>query len=249
LLGASNVARSIATIVETCRRVWGRPLDILGAYGHGRSYGQRKAVLFRELPGIVECGLWEVLERRPPAPTAALLTDIGNDILYEFPVPEIVGWVEWCLDRLQKVGARVVMTRLPLCNLEAMTPRRFVLLRSLLFPGSKLTLDTVTKRAHDLDRRLCDLAAQRGLALVGHRAEWYGFDPIHIKLRHWSRAYGEILTPWLEGGPAPDLAPPSLRRWFYLRLLAPDQRWFFGLEQRWPQPAGALADGTAISIY
>jgi hypothetical protein len=249
LLGASNLTRAAATVVETCRRMWGRPLDILGAYGHGRSYGERKAVLFRELPGIIECGLWEALERRSPAPTAALLTDIGNDLLYEVPVPDIIGWVEWCLDRLQKVGARVVLTRLPLCNLEAMSPRRFVLLRTLLFPGCTLKLDAVTERAHDLDRRLCDLAARRGLPLIGHRPEWYGIDPIHIKLRHWSRAYSEILTPWLEGGPSPKLVPPSPGRWLYLRLLMPDRRWLFGFQQRWAQPAGVLADGTTVSIY
>jgi hypothetical protein len=249
LLGASNLTRGIGTVVETCCRLWGRPLDILAAHGHGRSYGLRKAILFRELPGIIESGLWEALERRPPAPTAALLTDIGNDLLYEVPVPEIVSWVEWCLDRIQKTQARVVMTRLPLANLESLTPRRFFLLRNLLFPGCPLSLATVTERAHDLDRRLVALAGQRGLSLVGHRVEWYGLDPIHIKVRHWSRAYGEIMSPWLEEGLSPGLAQGSLWRWIYLRLLAPDRRWLLGREQRQVQPAGILADGTAVSFY
>jgi hypothetical protein len=249
LLGASNLTRGIGTVVETCCRVWGRPLDILAACGHGRSYGLRKSVLFRELPGIVECGLWEALERRPPAPTAALVTDIGNDLLYEVSVPDIVGWLEWCLDKLQPAGTRVVMTRLPLCNLECLSRRRFVLLRNLIFPGCSLSLHTVVERAHDLDRRLVEIAERRGLPLIGHRAEWYGFDPIHIKLRHWSRAYGEIMAPWREGKPSPDLAPGSLRRWMYLRLLVPERRWLFGWEQRRAQPAGVLADGTTVSIY
>ena len=60
--------------------------------------------LWRELPGIVECGLWDALAQRPPAPTVALLTDIGNDLLYDVPVPQIVSWVETCLDRFSPRG-------------------------------------------------------------------------------------------------------------------------------------------------
>src|SRR5262249_38307569 len=99
LLGASNLTRGISTVVETEPCIWGRPLDILAAFGHGRSYGSRRWLLGRELPGIVECGLWQALEKSPPAPTAALITDIGNDVLYEEPVDTIVSWVEWCLDQ------------------------------------------------------------------------------------------------------------------------------------------------------
>src|SRR5690242_2621175 len=72
LLGASNLTRAIATVLETALGVWGGPLDVLAALGNGRSYGLRKAWLWRELPGIAGCGLWDAWERRPPAPTAAL---------------------------------------------------------------------------------------------------------------------------------------------------------------------------------
>src|SRR5205807_8069752 len=52
VLGASNVSLGFGTIVETAARLWGAPLDLLAAFGHGRSYGLRKSVLGRELPGI-----------------------------------------------------------------------------------------------------------------------------------------------------------------------------------------------------
>ena len=82
LLGASNLVAGLPRVVEAARSVWGGPLDILAAAGHGRSYGRSSRVLWRTLPGILSCGLWEDLARRPPASTAALLTDVGNDILY-----------------------------------------------------------------------------------------------------------------------------------------------------------------------
>jgi hypothetical protein len=249
VLGASNVTRSLSTIVETACRLWGRPLDMLLACGHGRSYGLRMALLWRELPGIVECGLWEALERRPPVPTAALLTDIGNDLLYEVPVPDIAAWIEACLDRLQRAGAQVVMTPLPLGSIATVSPARFLLLRSVLFPGCRLTYPTLRERAVEMDGRLRLLARQRGVQLAEHRPEWYGFDPIHIRRWHWPLAWREILSGWSAATPLPATAPASLRRWVRLRRLAPDRRWIFGRERRTAQPAGRLADGTTIALY
>jgi hypothetical protein len=249
LLGASNLTRGIATVVETASRVWGRPLDVLGAFGHGRSYGLDKAVLGRRLPAITACGLWEALGRRLAAPTAALLTDVGNDLLYEVDAPQIAAWVECCLDRLQALGARVVMTGLPTHALERLSRPKYLLLRTLLFPGSRLSLTELTRRTWELDRRLRQAAHHRGVPLVSHRAQWYGFDPIHIKLRHWGPAWREILAQWSADMPLPELPRPALGRWLYLRLLPPQQRWFFGWEQRWTQPAGRLADGTSLAFY
>jgi hypothetical protein len=206
-------------------------------------------MLGRGLPGIAECGLWPALRRRPSAPTAALVTDIGNDLLYDAPIAEIAGWVEWCLDQLHEAGARVVMTRLPLTSLETLSRAKFLFLRTIFFPGSRLGLATVRERALDLDRRLEELAGGRGVQLVSHDPGWYGFDPIHIKMRHWARAWRDVLARWQNGGPVAEPAPPSLSRWLYLRMLAPELRWFFGREFRQAQPAGRLADGTAVSFY
>ena len=91
LLGASNLTKGIGTVVETACRTWGQPLEVHAALGHGRSYGRTTSLLGRQLPGILECGLWPALERTPGVPTAALVTDIGNDLLYGEPVGQIVG--------------------------------------------------------------------------------------------------------------------------------------------------------------
>jgi hypothetical protein len=249
LVGASNLTRGIGMAVETACRVWGRPLDVLAAFGHGRSYGMRMSLLGRELPGLVDCGLWEALRRRPPAPTAALVTDIGNDLLFEVGVPEIAGWVRTCLDRLREAGARMVMTRLPLEGLQTLSPAKYLFLRTILFPFSRIALATVRERAHELDRRLQDLAAERNVCLVPHQAAWYGFDPIHIKMRHWAQAWRAFLAPWANAAPLPEPAQASFSRWLYLRRLAPEVRWFFGREFRHAQPAGRLPDGSTLSFY
>jgi hypothetical protein len=247
LLGASNVCRGLSTALETACSAWGGPLDVLAAFGHGRSYGVRSSMLWRELPGIAECGLWEALARRPAAPTAALVTDVGNDLLLDVPAPQIAAWVEECVERLLDAGARVVLTPLPLCNVERLSPGKFLLFRSVLYPGCRLGLATVVARARDLDARLRQLAARRGLALVEHRAEWYGFDPVHIRRGRLAGAWHAMLSRWREV--PSEAARGSLRRWLYLWHVAAERRWLFGREFRRAQPAGVLPDGTTLALY
>src|SRR5262249_46912085 len=81
LLGASNLTLGIGTVLGSAANVWGSPLEVLAALGHGRSYGRATSVMGRQLPGIRECGLWPALGVDGQLPTAALVTDIGNDVL------------------------------------------------------------------------------------------------------------------------------------------------------------------------
>src|SRR5262249_31136095 len=118
LLGASNLTRGISTVVETAQSILGQPLEVLTALGHGRSYGIDSRMLGRRLPGIIECGLWEALAGGPSRPTMALLTDVGNDILYDVDVPQIVAWVDCAIDRLQSAEAQISVTLLPVAGIE-----------------------------------------------------------------------------------------------------------------------------------
>ena len=248
LLGASNLTRGVSTALATAAAYWGRPLDILTALGHGRSYGMTSSVLGRALPGIVDCGLWKALAARSPGPTAALVTDIGNDLLFEAPPGLIADWVEQCLDRLQAAGARVVMTMLPMANSDGMSEWRYHFLRNCFFAGCHLSLDELMRRSSVLDGRLREICAARGVTAIDQQSDWYGFDPIHIRRRHWAAAWAEVMAPWCDG-PRPQIPRPPRRRGLYLRLLAPEQRWFFGIERRRAQPAGRLPDGSTVAIY
>jgi hypothetical protein len=249
LLGASNLTKGIATVLETAYRTWGRPLEVHTALGHGRSFGLTSSVLGRQLPGILECGLWRVLADSPAIPTAGLVTDIGNDLLYGQPVEQIAEWVRECLDRLATLKARTVVTLLPVENLPSLSRARFRLMRTLFFPHSRLTLDDVAQRAHTLNDRVRRLALDRGCGLIVQRASWYGFDPIHIKLRQRPIAWREILAHWSETAPVDRPARGTLARTLYLRSRVPERRRVLGFEQRGRQPAGRLNDGTTVAIY
>ncbi len=249
ILGASNVTRDLGTVVATALGVWRGPLDIMAAIGHGRSYGATSNVLGRRLPGILECGLWKAVAERPPLPTAALVTDIGNDVLYGVPVEQIAAWIEETIDRLQSLDARIVMTRLPLCNLGTLSQRRFLFFRSLFVPSCKLSLAEARSRACQLDEQVERIGRAHGITLVEQQSAWYGLDPIHIRLDRASRVWREILAHWLDE--EQQITKGRLPLWpaLRLRLLAPQERQLWFYQQRTAQPSGQLPNGTLISLY
>ena len=249
LLGASNLTRAFGLAVETARRLLGGPLEVVAALGHGRSYGMYSRVLGRGLVGISECGLWRALDAAPSLPSYALLTDIGNDILYEAGRARIIEWLETCVDRLSRHDARITIATLPLKNLEGLGRARFLAARSVLFPGRTITLETVREEAMAIDLELRRLAVERGLAIVEPDPGWYGVDPVHIKKRYWPQAWHAKLTPWVPGSSSNEPATTGPPGWAHARPLRPDRWRLFGKDMHRSQPCLTLTDGTRISLY
>jgi hypothetical protein len=249
LLGASNLTRGISTVVELAQSVCGGPAEYLIALGHGRSYGQGSTVLGRWLPGIVPCALWESIRAAPHRATYALVTDIGNDLMYEAPVDKIAGWVDECCARLEDCGARMVITGLPLANIATLSPQRYELFRGAMFPRCSLALGEIESAAMELNERVEDLARRRGGTVVSHCGTWYGWDPIHIRKKIFPQAWRRILAPWVVGGTLPPAPHGSLRRWLYLRSRVPYERRIGRLTQRRAQPCGRLSDGSTIALF
>jgi hypothetical protein len=249
LLGASNLVRSLSTVVETARLVWQEPIEIMAAIGHGRSYGKDSTVCGRKISGIFPCPLWNELERRPQLPTAALVTDIGNDLVYEVPVERLLEWVEGCLDRLAAAGAATIITQLPTGSLARLGECRFLLYRQLLFPRYAISLAETRRRATELNQSLLEIGRQRKISVIPVSDAWYGMDPIHLKRATWRRAWPTILSTWRGDDPTAIAPRASLMRWAYLRCLAPSERTVFGWRRHCEQPCGRLSDGTTVSLY
>jgi hypothetical protein len=244
LLGASNLRVALPLVVDLLRRRAGGPVEALAACGHGRSYGTWSRYLFvRGLPGIAGCGLWPALAQRPPLPTLALLTDVGNDLVYGAEVPAIVRWVEVCLDRLARQDSQVVLTLLPLARLERLSPREVRLAVSLLFPGRQAPWPALLERVRELDGQLRRLGREHGALLVEPEASWYGIDPIHLRRSRRREAWERLTSP----GPltAGSAEPARVR----IPLLGAEELRLAGRTLRTIQPAARLADGTTVSLY
>jgi hypothetical protein len=244
-LGASNLTRGLGLVVANARAGWGPELELLAALGHGRSYGARSRVLARSLPGILQSGLWSALESRPPVATRALVTDVGNDILYGFPVEQVLGWVREVVRRLKQTTDDVAITDLPAASIRSLSRLRYLFFRTLLVPSCRLGLREVIERGEQVNAGIEELARREGLRLTRLERAWYGFDPIHFQRAARPEAWRRIL-----GVPAaspPGICSPAETVRLYLE--PPERQWLFGVERRSPGEGLSPACGGSVWLY
>lgn len=258
LLGASNLSLGISSVVRSILQTVPAPVEFFIADGFGRSYGQTSRVMSRTLPGILDCDLWDDVAESHwagPLPTFALITDIGNDIAYGVAPAQIFEWIKECVHRLTGWNSKIVMTGLPIGSLNRLSPTHFAIVRRILFPSLRMTVEAVQSRAEVIDHSLRKLANDVGFPVVDAAPSWYGLDPIHLGRRYWFEYWSRVLANWInsdeEGTSASTInklrADPFL--WCYLWTRWPNYRRFLGSPHRRTQPSGRLRDGSAISVY
>lgn len=250
LLGASNLTVSLRLVIQLLQRRIGGPSDVLVAAGHGRSYGEFSQVMFRELPGITSSGLWKRLELANVRPTFALLTDIGNDIPYGYTPEQILGWVSWCVSRLQRQSVHIVMTNVPIASIKSISDWRYKMLRSVLFPRCQLSRREVVERASVVHHGLVEMAASKHFELLEPSSDWFGADAIHV--HYWKRkAFYQRITEQFSSSNGMQCLVTGNEPWFSMWKQRPHFAYkkVLGRERRNQQPSGQLADGTIISMY
>lgn len=242
-LGASNLARGFGALVAATRAAWGVPFDVVGAFGPGRSYGLPSSLLGRRLPAILDCGLWTALAAQPRTRTLALVTDVGNDILYEAPPARILEWVEEAVVRVRRHADDVAVAGLPLARIRRLSRPGFLFFRSVLVPQCRLSHAVTLERAEQVDAALRALSARHGARYVELPLEWYGADPVHVRASAWTAAWSAIAG--FDGVRSRGSAWEELR----LFMMRPAERSWLGVRQRARQPGLALPGGVSVAAY
>lgn len=244
-LGASNLTRGLHTVVATARAAWGADVELLAALGHGRSYGADSRFLVRTLPGILQSDLWRDLARLPRVPTRAIVSDVGNDILYGFSHARILAWVEEALDRLGEHADDIVLAGLPRVGVGDISERKFLFFRSVFFPRCRLSFAEVASTAARIGEGVAALAQLRKLRYVELREEWYGVDPIHFRPAAWREAWQEIVC----GERSPELGRLSPIEALRLYCMRPQHQQVFGVEFGVEQHGVRLPSGGTVRLY
>jgi hypothetical protein len=236
VLGASNVSRGLARLVATVRDRAIGPVDLVVAAGHGRAYGVASRVWMRRLPSILGCGLWESLAGPAAgARTVALVTDVGNELLYGLGVAPIAGAVRESVVRLADRGARIAITGLPLASIATVGPVRYRAVRTVFVPGCRLPLASLQEAARWLDDELRAIAAATGAAFIEPPGGWYGLDAIHVRRRRLDTLWALAADAW-GWPPAPRPPRASLVEWAAVRSRAAEVRSLARVMLHTPQP-------------
>ena len=222
---------------------------MLIAAGHGRSYAIATRVLGRGLSSIDDCRLWKVLASKSPLPTTAVVTDVGNDVMYGVPTDTVLLHIRRCLERLQRHEARIVITRLPLAAVSRLKPWLYYPLRAAMFPGNSSSFADVLQQAKRLDEGLARLAEEFRAHLLEVQPQWYGFDSIHIRFDRAATAWREFTAAWADGVTTSDEVRVPWHRILAGAAWRPDERSLFGVVQRRAQPIITDVDGSSISLY
>lgn len=229
VLGASNISLGMPQLAQALDRAGCARCTF--ACGHGRSFGLRSSIPLRVLGALREVPLLDELD----ALDAALLADVGNDLVYGVAPMRILEWVEECIERLSARGARVVVAGPPLESLARLTPARYAVAKGVLFPFHALTRDDALRGIAELHAGLAASCARRGLAYVAPPARWYGLDPIHVRRacrQEWARGLVAAMQ-GMDSPPPPSRAPRwSFGDWSRLRLLRPEREVVCGIERR-----------------
>ena len=249
LLGASNLRLGLPTILRQTHRALGGPIDYYVAHGFGRSYGRWSSVPGRSLPGILQCDLWDDLARSPSLPTFAMLTDVGNDLLYGRSPSALVDWVSECSSRLRAYQAQMVFTELPIASLKTVGKLRYQLFRTIFFPPSQLSYEQALQRAEETNLHLQTLAETTSSRLIRMKKTWYGIDPIHVHWRHRKIAWKQVVEAWRPVRCGAGSRVLSLKNRLSMEFAAPAERRLFGWRRTCNQPCMTSVDQSTLSLY
>jgi hypothetical protein len=246
VLGASNVSRGLSRLVAAVEsRSPGA--DLFVAAGHGRGYGVNTRVAARRLPSILRSGLWRGLDRHGGEPPVALVTDVGNELLYGLPAEQIAAWVRESVWRLADRGATIAITRLPMAGIATVGAVRYRALRTFFVPGCRLSLAGLKEAATRLDADLQAIAEDFRAQVIKQPAHWYGFDTLHVRRRHLDDLWHMACEAW--GFPSAQSAKSSVTDWLKIGTKAAEVRSLGGVMRFTRQPVLPLRSGGTLSLY
>lgn len=188
LLGASNLSRGCFAFSRYMKaRLYPRPVEVLIASGPGRGYHASGGLLNVNYPPICSSDIFDVAQKKAESgfQVVALVTDMGNDIMYSVSAEQLIATIQQIFDRLQSMNADVFYTTLPVAFEKGVHPVWFYILRSLLLPFSRVSYDKATAGIIAVNQFLKKYDSEN-CHLVSGMDRYLGYDEIHYG---WLRAH------------------------------------------------------------
>lgn len=200
LLGASNLSRgcfAFARHMKVC--LYPRKVEVLIASGPGRAYCASGGLLNVTYPPIQSSEIFEVARSKSQSGSQviALVTDIGNDIMYGVSTEKILEAVRQVFTRLQSMNAEIFFTTLPVAFEKGDHPVWFYILRALLFPRSTVAYDEAVAGIIEINQFLKNYVGEHRL-LIPDADRYLGHDEIHYGWLQAHKAWSHVARMMLE---------------------------------------------------
>ena len=188
LLGASNLSRgcfAFARHMKIC--LYPRKVEVLVASGPGRAYCASGGILNISYPPISTSDIFNAAQGKQESGyrVVALVTDIGNDIMYGVPAGQVIETVQQIFGKLESMDAEIFYTTLPVAFEKEIHPIWFYILRSVLLPFSRVSYDEAVAGIIEVNQFLRQSASKQ-CHLISDMDRYLGIDKIHYG---WLRAH------------------------------------------------------------
>ncbi|MBT3515073.1 MAG: hypothetical protein HN474_07140 [Nitrospina sp.] len=193
-LGASNLARSLDGLklcIKKC--MLPRETFFLHAMGPGRGYVSRGGILNAVYSPILDSGIFEALRKKriKNQQIVALITDIGNDIMYGASPDKIIGGLQYLYNFLDTFETNIFITSIPVDLENDISELYFNILRKIYFPNSPVSYSQASNNIKSINQFILESSSQR-ISVIDDMKPFYGIDKIHYSILKSQVAWSHI---------------------------------------------------------
>jgi hypothetical protein len=194
LLGASNLARARFGLNQYLEKSFPNLISTSIASGPGRAYSVSAGIFginyspLKASP-IFNLGREESSNYRQ---TIALISDIGNDIMYGVPVQKLIQDLENSILNLSGFCSHVFILPIPSKKIESLNHWQINILKRILFPKCTLSPEKIISSIQIVNQFLSELNTPK-LTLLKAMDDCIGWDRAHYDLSKMHIAWTKIV--------------------------------------------------------
>jgi len=196
LMGASNLARGYSMLTHHLSECLEKnKIEFLNALGPGRGFCARGGIFNITYSPIQECRIIESGEKKSKEAllTVALITDIGNDLMYGVSADTLIKRLDIIIDEILKWDAEIFLTPININPKKDISPMIFFVLRFLLYPSSKVNYEEIDLSIFKVNEYLeKKVRRDEKMHLITGLEAFAGLDRIHYNLFKTHTAWSTI---------------------------------------------------------
>ena len=197
-LGASNLARAfygLKRCIERC--IFPRSASFVHAMGPGRGYVSQGGILNAVYSPILNCGILEAVrnKRIKNQQVVALITDIGNDIMYGVSSEKIINGLQSLLNALGEFKTNIFITSIPVDFENDISELHFHIIRQIYFPKSPVKYSQASNNIKAINKFILQ-SSNKKITVIDDMKQFCGIDKIHYSIfksqSAWSHVVGKL---------------------------------------------------------